>query len=137
MSNIKISELPQATNVGTSDIVPIVQSGTTKQASVSQVAGERIIDLTSETAVRVWELDEGIYKLAHETTVYYQGATGAGATVTQGTNYLLITHSVPDARKYFFFLMGTGTYNLLRYGYSSSTTGAYKMTNFRSIAKYN
>lgn len=37
MSNIKISELPQAISVGSSDIVPIVQGGTTKQATAGMI----------------------------------------------------------------------------------------------------
>lgn len=35
--SIKISELPQATSVGSSDIVPIVQGGTTKQATAGMI----------------------------------------------------------------------------------------------------
>lgn len=36
--SIKISELPSATSVNTTDIVPIVQNGTTKKAQISQIS---------------------------------------------------------------------------------------------------
>lgn len=39
--SIKISELPQATSVGSSDIVPIVQDGTTKQATAGMIGTAR------------------------------------------------------------------------------------------------
>ena len=49
MSNIKISELPQATSVGTSDIVPIVQGGTTKQATAGMIQPTIATSITSSS----------------------------------------------------------------------------------------
>lgn len=47
--SIKISELPQATSVGSSDIVPIVQGGTTKQATAGMIAPTIATSITSSS----------------------------------------------------------------------------------------
>lgn len=62
--SIKISELPQATSVGSSDIVPIVQGGTTKQAT----AGMMKLDVYSTTEQRVgtWIDGKPLYRLVIE-----------------------------------------------------------------------
>ena len=50
MSNIKISEMPQATSVSGSDIIPIVQSGVSKKAEVKELNQAEIL-LISNTAL--------------------------------------------------------------------------------------
>lgn len=46
MSNIKISEMPSATSVGGSDLIPIVQSGVSKQTSLTTI--NTPVDITSK-----------------------------------------------------------------------------------------
>lgn len=68
--SIKISELPQATSVGSSDIVPIVQGGTTKQATagmiqptiemaVAKLNTEKTINIATTGSVNgtIWSFD--------------------------------------------------------------------------------
>lgn len=59
--SIKISELPQATSVNSSDIVPIVQGGATKQAT----AGMMNLDVYSTTEQRVgtWIDGKPLYRI--------------------------------------------------------------------------
>ncbi len=47
MADVKITDLPVATGVNSSDVVPIVQSGTTKQAAASLLPGSIPITLNN------------------------------------------------------------------------------------------
>lgn len=57
--NIKISEMPQATNVGGNDIIPIVQSGVSKKANVSQLNNYS----TTEHVVGTWIDGKPVYEI--------------------------------------------------------------------------
>lgn len=78
--SIKISELPQATSVGSSDIVPIVQGGTTKQAT----AGMMNLDAYSTTEQKIGTWIDG-------KPLYRKIITG---TTTAGTNFDISKNSI-------------------------------------------
>ena len=69
--SIKISELPQATSVGSSDIVPIVQGGTTKQATAGMIQ-------PTMTALTITGLSSFTISANHSCAI----ETGAGKLVT-------------------------------------------------------
>lgn len=85
--SIKISELPQATSVGSSDIVPIVQGGTTKQAT----AGMMNLDVYSTTEQRVgtWIDGKPLYRKVYQCTapVVSSNGTWASAEYDLDTNF--------------------------------------------------
>lgn len=70
--SIKISELPQATSVGSSDIVPIVQGGTTKQATAGMMTPQ-IEDITNQVTFtaesEITELGRTVYKQGNTITL--------------------------------------------------------------------
>lgn len=87
--------------------------------------GEGLIDYTDKTSVRIWELEDGIYKLSGTsagTKVYYYGATDTTKyfSVT-GTKYLYITHDYASQYKYFSMPVDVNGY--VQFGYSTSTAG--------------
>ena len=49
MANIKISELPQASTVNDTDVIPIVQDGTTKQATAGMISPTVATSITSSS----------------------------------------------------------------------------------------
>jgi len=69
--SIKISELPEATSVSPSDLIPIVQDGTTKKATASMLQG--INYSTSEHLVGTWIDGKPLYEKV---------VTGTSPTVT-------------------------------------------------------
>lgn len=79
MANIKISELPQATSVSSNDIVPIVQNGTTKQATKAMISPPIATNITSSSTN-----DE----VAGAKAVYDAIQSSGGSTITYGTTDL-------------------------------------------------
>lgn len=72
--SIKISELPQATSVGSSDIVPIVQGGTTKQATAEMINTDNYS--TTEQKVGTWIDGKSVYKKTYVLSFNISDNTG-------------------------------------------------------------
>lgn len=84
--SIKISELPQATSVGSSDIVPIVQGGTTKQATAKLINIDSYS--TTEQKVGTWIDGKPIYEITYQLTC---PTTSSGEVTQDITNLNLET----------------------------------------------
>ena len=52
-------------------------------------ADEGIIEVT-DSSVRIWNLDDGIYKLSNNCGIYYEGATSPAKQTTHGSAYLIV-----------------------------------------------
>jgi len=114
--SIKISELPQATSVGSSDIVPIVQGGATKQATVNDMTSKyedlsSTISYTASSGVTISNFSAKRYgnMLFIEFTASYTSFSGTQKNLLQLTN---CTNIVPSWR---FEQIRAGDYNDLRY----------------------
>lgn len=127
MANIKISQLPEATKKNDTDIIPIVQDGTTKKITAEDFIPNEIKTLTSETwEIRIWDLEDGVYKIPGNYDILYKGATDNTSIYIYTTSYLFVT-SYGTTRKQFFILAGnSGTQRLLYNGYTQETLGAVK-----------
>jgi hypothetical protein len=81
MADLKISQLPAATTpLAGSEVLPIVQSGTTKQVSVANLTANRAVLATSVTATTV-------NATTFDTNVAAAGVTLVGTTLSaDGTN---------------------------------------------------
>lgn len=151
--SVKISELTAADSIGSSDVLPIVQSGTTKKVTTSTLlsgkqdtltAGTNItissntinvdgdvIKLPSSSSINLWELDEGVYKISGSTTLYYK--SGSSLSLGSQTKALVFIYSstvtVPLAsiKKYLFLSNDT-----VEYGVASSLVGTHKMLETQS-----
>ena len=77
MANLKISELPQATEIQGNEILPLVQSGSTKQTTASKFKNYFVsTDITAEAGVNV-DLNASIYD---DTFMFKLSWTGANGT---------------------------------------------------------
>jgi len=89
MSDVKISELPAATSVNGSDVLPIVQSGTTKKATISLIGG----GLSSVAALHLTSSGDSGNIAAHPYTLLN---TGIYVTDANGVEVFRIWGSDPD-----------------------------------------
>lgn len=127
--SIKISELPQATSVGSSDIVPIVQGGTTKQATAGIInspsfavfsslpastititaswnAGSKLIPATSRTLTYGDDfiIENGKIKINSNISYVQISSNGsfANSSVPSGTLYLLLCRERNGTLEYLY-----------------------------------
>lgn len=85
MANLKISELPQATEIQGNEILPLVQSGSTKQTTASKFKNYFVsTDITAEAGVDV-DLNQSIYD---DTFMFKLSWTGGNGTAV---------YTLPDA----------------------------------------
>ena len=75
-----------------------------------------VIDYTG-SSIRVWDLDDGIYKLTNGCVVYYSGNTSISRT-TQGTAYLIVFKKTSSWKD--FVLLDSPSY----IGYTQASAGA-------------
>ena len=75
-----------------------------------------VIDYTG-SSIRVWNLDDGIYKLTNGCVVYYQGDSNISRT-TQGTAYLIVFKKTSSWKD--FVLLDSPSY----IGYTQASAGA-------------
>ncbi len=135
--SVKISELTAADSVGNSDVLPIVQSGSTKKVAASVLLGGKQdiltagtgIDITSntisvdggviqtiDTDANIWELAEGIYKVTGEVKLYYM--SGQYISISSGSVATLIVDISLGIKHYQLF------YDVnITYGRSTSILG--------------
>lgn len=126
--SIKISELPQATSVGSSDIVPIVQGGTTKQATAGMInspsfamfsasassitittswnAGSKLISATSRTLTYGDDfiIENGKIKINSNISYVQISSNGAlgNSSSSSGTLYLLLCRERNGTLEYLY-----------------------------------
>lgn len=88
--SVKISELTEATSVGSSDVLPLVQNGTTKKVTKETLTGETYS--TTEQRVGTWIDGKPLYE---------QVLTGATPTVTSnGTSASEVADIGASTRNY-------------------------------------
>ncbi len=126
--SIKISELPQATSVGSNDVIPIVQSGTTKQATVNDITSKyedlsSAISYTAPSGVTISNFSAKRYgnMLFIEFTATYTSFSGSQKNLLQLTNCTNIVPSWGESK------LGQGT---------TVTCGALKLWSGGTIALY-
>lgn len=93
MADLKISQLSSATALAGTEVVPVVQSGTTKKATIDQIlspASGKGIDFSAAGGDVLTMYDEGTW-----TVTLYDAATGGNASPTTVTgNYTRIGNVV-------------------------------------------
>lgn len=87
MSNIKISEMPSATSVSGSDIIPIVQSGVSKKATKNLLNSYS----TTEQVVGKWIDGKPIYQKTYYFSFDGTSQTGEKVIDISDLNYSVIT----------------------------------------------
>lgn len=85
MSNVKISEMPSATSVSGSDLIPIVQGGVSKKASVSQLADNDFIQIRNTSDYSKSVSGNWNKYFIPLTTIYNSKGTSLTLNSTDGT----------------------------------------------------
>ena len=139
--SVKISELTEANSIDSSDVLPIVQSGSTKKVTTSVLLGSKQdtltagtgIDITSNTIsvdggviqtittdTNIWSLMGGVYKITGLVKLYYMN--GQYISIPSGSVGTLVVGSVEGIKHYQLF------YDVnIFYGMASSVLGtSYK-----------
>ena len=76
MANLKISELPQSSEIQGDEILPLVQSGSTKKATVSEIKNYFVsTHITAEADVDV-DLNQSIYEDTFMFKISWSGVNG-------------------------------------------------------------
>ena len=78
MANTKISQLPIATNPTGEELIPVVQSGDTKQLKVSQVVNYIVTTSITFQADLTINLSDSTYDNSEMIRLSWAGATGTG-----------------------------------------------------------
>ena len=78
MANLKISQLPVASNPSGDELLASVQSGTTKQMTVSQVVNYIVPTLITFQADQTINLSDSTYDDSEMIRLSWTGATGIG-----------------------------------------------------------
>ena len=78
MANTKISQLPIATNPTGEELIPVVQSGNTKQLKVSQVVNYIVPTSITFQADQTINLSDSTYDNSEMIRLSWTGATGTG-----------------------------------------------------------
>lgn len=139
--SIKISELPQATSVGSSDIVPIVQGGTTKQATAGMIAPTIATSITSSStnnevagAKAVYDFAQEKYSTTeqrigtwHDGKPLYQKTIISTTALHSGSNVIPLNISNPD---WVFYKVGYAPYT------DGTIKSTYTMPSYESSTKY-
>jgi hypothetical protein len=93
MANTKISQLPIATNPTGEELIPVVQSGDTKQLKVSQVVNYIVPTSITFQADQTINLSDSTYDDSEMIRLSWTGATGIGILnlpdATQNTNRVM------------------------------------------------
>lgn len=101
-----------------------------KFATKRDISDGDIIKEIKANNVRIWELDDGVYKLPVGCIIYYYGATNTSSKVTLSSGGILfITHYSTTYKSWFLFCGSNGTTRYLYSGYSTATTGGQKAYN--------
>ena len=92
------------------------------------------LDCTELTSpVRIWDLEEGVYKLPPSCVIYYYGASNTSNTFTiSSSGYLFVTRYSTTYKNWFILCGDTSTTRYLYNGYSTSSAGASKAFNLGS-----
>ena len=102
------------------------------KADKEELPTEEQLIQTLESPIRIWDLDEGIYRLPENCTVYYKGATNDGTFTIDESSILQMTYSSSKLEKGFVIIGQTGKF------YCGSTTesgGSFGMNYLTSIPK--
>ena len=111
----KISELPSATSLTTSDEVPIVQTGTTKKATIGQI---KSVDYsTTEQVIGTWINGKPLYEKTYSVTV---------PVVTTSGNWASSKYAMPTNFEYAFVNMAV----------IKDTANQYLQTPFITLSGY-
>lgn len=101
--------------------------------AISAIGGG-IEELTSP--VRIWNLEDGLYKLPEGCIYYYYGEEDTSYPKTMQTSGYIFVISYSTTRKYFFILSGNGSTipsaNYIIKGYSTSTGGSWSSMEIRT-----
>ena len=94
-------------------------SSTNKIATMLDLP-EGIVTLTN-TNIRIWGLEAGLYKVPFSCQIYYNGASGTEKELNEIGNMLLITK--PDNNSTVWFLFGSFVNEVILHGVTSSSSG--------------
>ena len=99
----------------------------------SSSGGSAIIELTSP--IRLWNLEEGFYKIPSGSTVYYYGTTNTTSKILLSGGAILTIANYNDTTKRFSIFCGSNTEKQFVLGYTTSTGGncqVYDMSNIKA-----
>ena len=116
----KVSDLTNDLNFVPSSTSSLTNYYTTTQidAFLSGKADEGITEIT-DSSVRIWNMNDGIYKLPANCIIYYIGASATSFISQASPSYLLIASQ--SIRKGWFLFHDFGAY----YGYTQASRGEY------------
>ena len=88
MADKKISQLTEATTLTGAEEIPLVQSGTTKKATVKTLVGKMIVVSKTATAGETVDLDGSTYDNAQMIKLSWSGANGTAVyTLPDAANH--------------------------------------------------
>lgn len=128
----KTSDLTNDLNFVPSSTSSLTNYYTTTQidAFLSEKADEGITEIT-DSSVRIWNMNDGIYKLPANCIIYYIGASATGSISQTSPTYLLIASQ--SSRKGWFLFHDFGAY----YGYTQASRGDYHSLIDTSVVNNN
>ena len=92
-----------------------------------------VIKEITDSSVRIWDMDDGVYKLPTSCIVYYYGATNTSHTFTiSTTGWLFVTHYSTTYKFYYILCADNLATRYLYNGYVTSTDGSSKNFNLGS-----